>query len=367
MGSSRPYDAFLSYAVEDKIGIVNELDELLRNKGLKIWYAGRELKVGDSIEERINEGLEQCNYGVVIIIPTYLSKVWGLFELFTLQHMQKEVFIILHNIPVKEFLVQAPMLIDCYMLDSAKGIPYLAEKLYEEIISKPPPPPQVNWIRRISVALVIVLSLSGFYYGYTYYFRAIPSSQVVEQAIKKRISDLQQKADIEQQQLIHMNKSVQVDGEIIKKVFVDFQQAKSYYRNEYVLNTGLELIHSRTRVQKALEVNLDDISPLNQYSFNTPAIYRCAPTLTSDRHEEKYFFYNKQPITYSITEATYANDLYKVEVKYNNPVRLIQATLIFPSPSNDTKRHQVSFTALEPSETYSFQLKGANWTVKDIQ
>ena len=54
------YDAFISHAVEDKIPIANELCAKLEAAGLKIWYSGKELGVGDSIEKTIQNGLNRC-------------------------------------------------------------------------------------------------------------------------------------------------------------------------------------------------------------------------------------------------------------------------------------------------------------------
>ena len=68
------YDAFISHAVEDKIPIANELCAKLEQAGLKIWYSGKELGVGDSIEKTIEKGLNRSRYGIVIFSPTYLAK-----------------------------------------------------------------------------------------------------------------------------------------------------------------------------------------------------------------------------------------------------------------------------------------------------
>ena len=61
------YDAFVSHAVEDKFAVANELCVRLERAGLKIWYSGKELKIGDSLEKTIETGLEQSRYGIVVL------------------------------------------------------------------------------------------------------------------------------------------------------------------------------------------------------------------------------------------------------------------------------------------------------------
>src|SRR5687768_17452931 len=82
--STYKYDAFISHAVEDKIPIANELCARLEAQGLKIWYSGRELSVGDRITDKIHEGLDQCRFGIVILSSSYISKMWTLREFYTL-------------------------------------------------------------------------------------------------------------------------------------------------------------------------------------------------------------------------------------------------------------------------------------------
>src|SRR5262245_27117889 len=53
-----PYDVFLSHSSKDK-AVVRPLAERLRKDGLKVWFDEWEIKAGDSIPAKIEEGLEQ--------------------------------------------------------------------------------------------------------------------------------------------------------------------------------------------------------------------------------------------------------------------------------------------------------------------
>jgi tetratricopeptide (TPR) repeat protein len=70
---------FLSHASEDK-GFVKSLAEELR-KQYKVWYDEFELTVGDSLLQKINEGLSSCDYGVVVLSPVFFKKKWPQAEL----------------------------------------------------------------------------------------------------------------------------------------------------------------------------------------------------------------------------------------------------------------------------------------------
>ena len=55
---SREHDVFISHASEDKDEIVRPLAIALRNAGLTVWYDEFELKIGDSLRQKIDKGLK---------------------------------------------------------------------------------------------------------------------------------------------------------------------------------------------------------------------------------------------------------------------------------------------------------------------
>jgi hypothetical protein len=367
------YHAFLSHSVDDKIGIATELDAALKEKGLKIWYSSRDLSVGDSITERINTGLKQCRFGIVIISPSFLDKFWGPYELTMLLNKtegEKKILPVLYNISKDELAVRAPMIADIFAIEARHGIPYVVEKLYQVIqdahvlIKEEPRRSKRRGLMAVAaILLTIVLGFSYFYFGRQ---RQLPDD-VIKQTIERRISELQQAADAEKERLVHTAGSKEVEATVIKKLFTDFQNAHSHYRNEYVLNSGLQSIHSRKNVERLLTIDLESISPLNDYNFTTPIIFGFESSTASGNQQEKYAYYNTQPITYTITSSDPEEQQHTVTVTYKNPIRLIQITLIFPSKSQDTKRHQMVITAVPVSETYSFSRNGKDWQMTGIE
>jgi len=78
---NKEYDFFISHASEDKNEIVRDLADALKENGFKVWYDEFELKVGDSLRKKIDSGLTNSKYGIVIISPSFVNKNWTEYEL----------------------------------------------------------------------------------------------------------------------------------------------------------------------------------------------------------------------------------------------------------------------------------------------
>lgn len=155
------YDAFISHAVEDKIPIANELCAKLERAGLKIWYSGKELGIGDSIEKTIERGLNRSRYGIVIFSPTYLAKNWTIREFYTLLakeiEEQKVILPVLYNITLDELKNKDLVMADRFAVNSDRGMDFVVERLVREIRKKPVIKQRVAWFSRIWLGLVLSL------------------------------------------------------------------------------------------------------------------------------------------------------------------------------------------------------------------
>jgi len=78
---SYSHDIFISHASEDKDRFVRPLAGALREAGLTVWYDEWELEVGDSLVDRVNDGLARSRFGVVILSPGFFRKNWPRTEL----------------------------------------------------------------------------------------------------------------------------------------------------------------------------------------------------------------------------------------------------------------------------------------------
>src|SRR5262245_61828890 len=68
-------NVFISHSHRDK-EIVRKLATDLREQGVKTWVDEMEIRVGDSIVERIDEGLRQADYILVVLSRDSISSTW---------------------------------------------------------------------------------------------------------------------------------------------------------------------------------------------------------------------------------------------------------------------------------------------------
>ena len=75
------YDVFISHASEDKDQIVRPLANALVERGLKVWYDEFEVKIGDSLRSKIDKGLANSRFGIVVLSRDFIKKGWTNYEL----------------------------------------------------------------------------------------------------------------------------------------------------------------------------------------------------------------------------------------------------------------------------------------------
>lgn len=119
----KEYDFFISHASDDKDEIVRDLVDALKNNGFKVWYDEFELKIGDSLRKKIDNGLAKSKYGIVIISPSFLKKKWPEYELNGMvakeMNGHKVILPIWHKITKDEVLKFSPTLADKMALNTS--------------------------------------------------------------------------------------------------------------------------------------------------------------------------------------------------------------------------------------------------------
>lgn len=77
----REFDVFISHASEDKDDLVRPLAEALRSAGLEVWFDEFELRLGDSLRRKIDQGIAKARFGLVVLSPAFFAKQWTQYEL----------------------------------------------------------------------------------------------------------------------------------------------------------------------------------------------------------------------------------------------------------------------------------------------
>ena len=118
------YDVFLSHASEDKDGIARPLKEALETRGLSVWFDEIKLKVGHSIRQEIEKGIDQARFGVVILSPDFFAKQWTQAELDALFSKkmatgENMILPIWHRVTKSEVLAQSLLIAGILALNSS--------------------------------------------------------------------------------------------------------------------------------------------------------------------------------------------------------------------------------------------------------
>ena len=132
--NKKEYDAFLAHANEDKESIANELYKELTKSGLNIWYDDFCINPGDSIREKIDEGLLNSNHGLLLLSKNFFKKSWcqkelnALFSL-NINNIIKKIIPIWFQVTRSEVEKYSPIMADI------KAVSIVDKKIIEAIKS----------------------------------------------------------------------------------------------------------------------------------------------------------------------------------------------------------------------------------------
>lgn len=132
--TERSHDIFISHAGEDKDSLVRPLASALVEMGLDVWFDEFELRVGDSLRRRIDAGIRDSRFGIVVLSPAFFKKSWPQYELDGLVTMSlsgRQVLLPLwHEISMDEVISHSPSLADKVALRTSE---YSIREIAEEI------------------------------------------------------------------------------------------------------------------------------------------------------------------------------------------------------------------------------------------
>lgn len=109
-------DLFISHASEDKELVARPLYEALKAQGLDVWLDESELTLGDSLRQKIEEGLRSAGFGVVILSHSFFreGKYWTgqeLDGLFAREEGGKKVILpVWYQLTVEDVREYSPLL-----------------------------------------------------------------------------------------------------------------------------------------------------------------------------------------------------------------------------------------------------------------
>lgn len=110
------YDVFVSHAWEDKESFVDEFVLELESRNIKVWYDRQQIKWGDSMRKKIDDGLKKSKFGIAVLSPNYIAegKYWtkaeldGLFQLESING--KTLLPIWHELTKAQVIKYSPLI-----------------------------------------------------------------------------------------------------------------------------------------------------------------------------------------------------------------------------------------------------------------
>lgn len=132
--TSMEWDIFICHASEDKGSFVEPLANALKKAGLKVWYDRFELKLGDSLRGKIDEGLANSRYGVVVLSSSFFQKNWPKTELDALvsrenKDGQKVILPIWHEVDKKQVEKFSPILAGKFAAKSSDSLESIVSRI----------------------------------------------------------------------------------------------------------------------------------------------------------------------------------------------------------------------------------------------
>ena len=113
---NREFEVFISHASEDKDEVVRPLANVIQSSGLSVWYDEFELRIGDSLRQKIDRGSPKSQFGVVVLSQSFFGRGWPEYELdglVTRAVSGEQILLpIWHNISKREVMRYSPSLAD---------------------------------------------------------------------------------------------------------------------------------------------------------------------------------------------------------------------------------------------------------------
>ena len=127
-------DTFICHASEDKAAIALPLHEALTQLGVHSWLDESEIRLGQSIRQKIDEGLVTCRSATIILSRPFFAKNWPQYEMDGIvgRAMEGEIslFPIQHGITIQEIRDHSPSLAGLSLWNTAERSP---EEIADEI------------------------------------------------------------------------------------------------------------------------------------------------------------------------------------------------------------------------------------------
>jgi Domain of unknown function (DUF1883)/TIR domain len=135
------WDVFISHASEDKDAVARPLREALTRRGVTVWLDEAQMRIGDSLRRRIDEGIRSSRFGVVVLSEAFFQKGWTNHELDGLVTRtvagEQSLLPIWHDLTAERVRTYSPSLADKFALTTDRNsIDDIAQQI-ADVVNEP--------------------------------------------------------------------------------------------------------------------------------------------------------------------------------------------------------------------------------------
>lgn len=137
------WDVFISHASEDKANIALPLTAALQQAGISVWIDTDQIKLGDGLRATIDQGLQLCRFGLVLLSPRFFLKPWAKAELDAIFAMemsatgQKRLLPIVCDMSYNDLTSHSALLASRRAIHWTEGIDKVVGAVAEVVIGTP--------------------------------------------------------------------------------------------------------------------------------------------------------------------------------------------------------------------------------------
>lgn len=371
----KKHDVFISYAIEEKHSVAGPVAEYLKKKRINTWYAGNELKVGDSIPATIHRGLHNSKYFILVLSPNYIRH-WTILELFTFLHREsleneKLILPVWHNLDYEEAKNLHPFIAERFAVLTAEGMDVVCAELYEAIREKKKKDLSQTLSKVLRKSSVVILCLAVIFFLckiYLFNFGQLPSKQYVRDAIEKHTARFQSKLENEIQKEIVTAKAKLVPVDCVIYAYNIFVNTSEFERNEYRF-AGEFFTASGFKNIEALGIPPGD-APYTGYGMAANNSYSTGYTWTIKPDTTFYysfFLVNATPLSFVVDTLYESEEKVHVHVSYKQNIRAVEGTLTYPYKNTQARKQFIQLTGYKPAEEYIFEIKKGMWSISGVK
>src|SRR6266567_1125697 len=123
---------FVCHASEDQKDFVRPLAQALGKK-YDVWYSEFVLTLGDSLRQKIDDGLRRCDFGIVVLSKSFFAKKWPRAELdgmFALETQSRKIILpIWKGVTEDDVKQYSPLLAGKVAVSASQGLPKVVEEI----------------------------------------------------------------------------------------------------------------------------------------------------------------------------------------------------------------------------------------------